>query len=74
MFTAGYKAVLHIHSLVEECEIIRLLAAMDMKTRPPTRRKVSFIRIKRFVKVKGGFCLGWKPETALSVTVQFDMT
>jgi len=33
IFTAGYKAVLHIHSLVEECEITKLLAQVDPKTR-----------------------------------------
>ena len=33
IFTAGYKAVLHIHSLVEECEISKLLAQVDPKTR-----------------------------------------
>ena len=44
IFTAGYKAVLHIHSLVEECEITRLIASLDMKTRPPTKKKVTNIK------------------------------
>jgi peptide chain release factor subunit 3 len=33
IFTAGYNAVLHIHSVVEECEIVELIEEID------TRRK-----------------------------------
>ncbi len=33
IFTAGYKAILHLHSLVEECEITRLLAQVNVKTK-----------------------------------------
>lgn len=40
IFTAGYKAILHIHSIVEECEITSLISALDMKTKPPTPKKV----------------------------------
>lgn len=43
IFTAGYKAVLHIHSLVEECEITRLIAAIDLKARPPAKKKVRYL-------------------------------
>ncbi|GKV46135.1 hypothetical protein SLEP1_g53142 [Rubroshorea leprosula] len=35
IFTAGYKAVLHVHSVVEECEIVELLQQIDPKTRNP---------------------------------------
>lgn len=45
IFTAGYKAILHIHSLVEECEITSLISALDMKTKPPTPKKVSGLYI-----------------------------
>ncbi|KAM0892660.1 hypothetical protein ACQ4PT_025604 [Festuca glaucescens] len=31
IFTAGYKAVLHIHSVVEECEIVDLIEEIDLK-------------------------------------------
>ena len=37
IFTAGYKAILHLHSLVEECEITRLLAQVNVKTKEKTR-------------------------------------
>lgn len=33
IFTAGYKAVLHVHSSVEECEITKLVAQIDLKTK-----------------------------------------
>ena len=32
IISAGYKAVLHVHSLVEECEITDLRAEIDKKT------------------------------------------
>ena len=33
LFSAGYKAILHIHAAVEECEISALLAQIDPKTK-----------------------------------------
>lgn len=42
IFTAGYKAVLHIHSVVEECEIVALLSQMDPKTKKPMKKKIRF--------------------------------
>ncbi|GJW60467.1 eukaryotic peptide chain release factor GTP-binding subunit ERF3A-like protein isoform X3 [Tanacetum coccineum] len=44
IFTAGYKAVLHIHSVVEECEIIELMQQIDPKTRKPSKKKVLFVK------------------------------
>ncbi|KAL8150687.1 hypothetical protein V2J09_020495 [Rumex salicifolius] len=44
IFTAGYKAVLHIHSVVEECEIIELLHQIDPKTKKPMKKKVLFVK------------------------------
>ncbi|CAM8879236.1 unnamed protein product [Rhodiola kirilowii] len=44
IFTAGYKAVLHIHSVVEECEIVELLQQIDSKTRKPIKKKVLFVK------------------------------
>jgi peptide chain release factor subunit 3 len=31
--TVGYRSVLHIHTIVEECEVTKLLGAIDMKTK-----------------------------------------
>eukprot|EP00252_Welwitschia_mirabilis_P023428 TRINITY_DN660_c0_g1_i1.p1 TRINITY_DN660_c0_g1~~TRINITY_DN660_c0_g1_i1.p1 ORF type:complete len:675 (-),score=129.06 TRINITY_DN660_c0_g1_i1:417-2384(-) len=44
IFTAGYKAVLHIHSVVEECEIIQLLEQIDQKTKKPMKKKPLFVK------------------------------
>ncbi|KAH8491708.1 hypothetical protein H0E87_023729 [Populus deltoides] len=44
IFTAGYKAVLHIHAVVEECEIVQLLQQIDPKTRKPMKKKVLFVK------------------------------
>ncbi|XP_050221374.1 uncharacterized protein LOC126671634 isoform X2 [Mercurialis annua] len=44
IFTAGYKAVLHIHSVVEECEIVELLQQIDLKTKKPMKKKVLFVK------------------------------
>ncbi|XP_021760841.1 eukaryotic peptide chain release factor GTP-binding subunit ERF3A-like [Chenopodium quinoa] len=44
IFTAGYKAVLHVHSVVEECEIVELLRQIDLKTGKPMKKKVLFVK------------------------------
>ncbi|GKV46156.1 hypothetical protein SLEP1_g53164 [Rubroshorea leprosula] len=44
IFTAGYKAVLDIHSVVEECEIVELLQQVDPKTKKPMKKKVLFVK------------------------------
>ncbi|KAI4347233.1 hypothetical protein L6164_008062 [Bauhinia variegata] len=44
IFTAGYKAVLHIHSVVEECEIVELLQQIDPKTKKPVKKKILFVK------------------------------
>ncbi|KAF5177622.1 Elongation factor 1-alpha [Thalictrum thalictroides] len=44
IFTAGYKAVLHVHSVVEECEIVALLQQIDPKTKKPMKKKVLFVK------------------------------
>lgn len=47
VFTVGYKAVLHIHTAVEECEITKLICEIDPKTKE--QKKVKFIK-------QGGIC------------------
>ncbi|KAG9439613.1 hypothetical protein H6P81_019778 [Aristolochia fimbriata] len=44
IFTAGYKAVLHIHSVVEECEIVELFEQIDPKTRKVLKKKALFVK------------------------------
>ncbi|KAK6163379.1 hypothetical protein DH2020_000243 [Rehmannia glutinosa] len=43
-FCAGYKAVLHIHAVVEECEIVELIQQIDPKTRKPMKKKPLFVK------------------------------
>ncbi|KAK4802656.1 hypothetical protein SAY86_000859 [Trapa natans] len=49
IFTAGYKAVLHIHSVVEECEIVELLQQIDPKTKKRMKKKVLFVKTNAVV-------------------------
>ncbi|XP_022850074.1 eukaryotic peptide chain release factor GTP-binding subunit ERF3A-like isoform X2 [Olea europaea var. sylvestris] len=44
IFTAGYKAVLHIHAVVEECEIVELKQQIDPKTKKPMKKKPLFVK------------------------------
>ncbi|RID51797.1 hypothetical protein BRARA_H02439 [Brassica rapa] len=45
VLTAGYKAILHIHAVVEECEIMELISEIDMETREPMKNKrVRFVK------------------------------
>ena len=39
IFTAGYKAILHIHAVTEECEVIKIVNEIDGKTRQPKEKK-----------------------------------
>lgn len=44
----GYKSILHIHASMEECEITKMVAEVDMKTKEHKKA--------RFVK-QGGMCI-----------------
>ena len=44
IFTAGYKAVLHIHTVTEECEVTSLHYQIDPKTRTPIKKKCLFLK------------------------------
>ncbi|CAD7700627.1 unnamed protein product [Ostreobium quekettii] len=59
IFSAGYKAVLHIHSVVEECEVTRLLTEINPKTRKEGKAK--YVRSNTMVtcriKVEKSICL-----------------
>lgn len=56
IFTAGYKAVLHIHSVVEECEIMGLLHQIDPKTKKPMKKKILFVKSGAVVVVRIQVC------------------
>ena len=44
IFTAGYKCVLHVHTVTEECEVIDLLYQLDPKTKAPIKKKCLFLK------------------------------
>ena len=44
IFTAGYKCVLHIHTVTEECEVTALHYQIDPKTRAPIKKKCLFLK------------------------------
>lgn len=51
LFTAGYSAVLHVHTVEEECTVTRLVAELDKKTGEPKPGAAP-----RFVK-SGALCV-----------------
>ncbi|KAK9757526.1 hypothetical protein RND81_01G168500 [Saponaria officinalis] len=44
LFSAGYRAILHVHAVVEECEIIELLKEIDPRTKKTIKKKPSFVK------------------------------
>ncbi|CAN0891435.1 Eukaryotic peptide chain release factor GTP-binding subunit ERF3A [Linum grandiflorum] len=52
IFTAGYKAVLHIHAVVEECEITELIEQVNPKTRKPMKKKPLFVKNGAIIKCR----------------------
>lgn len=51
LFTAGYQAVVHMHTAVEECTVVRLMAEIDGKTGEITKKLPHFVRSKAVVNV-----------------------
>ncbi|KAH6808572.1 Translation elongation factor EF1A/initiation factor IF2gamma family protein [Perilla frutescens var. hirtella] len=52
IFCAGYKAILHIHAVVEECEIVELTQQIDPKTRKRLKKKPLFVKKGAFVECR----------------------
>eukprot|EP00959_Pyramimonas_sp_CCMP1952_P271558 5677208-Pyramimonas_sp.AAC.1 len=44
LFTAGYKAVMHCHTLTEEIEVTKLIHQIDPKTKQPMKKKTPFVK------------------------------
>ena len=44
LITAGYECVLHIHSLVMECQITKLVSEVDKKTGKPGTKPPTFVK------------------------------
>jgi len=52
IFTAGYKAVLHIHCVTEEVEVLDIVAEIDPKTKKPKPKKSLFLKSGSIAKVR----------------------
>ncbi|CAI5724972.1 unnamed protein product [Peronospora effusa] len=44
LLTAGYKCILHIHTIAQECVVAKLLRPIDPKTGKPVKKHVAFIK------------------------------
>jgi peptide chain release factor subunit 3 len=44
LLTAGYKCILHIHTVAQECTVAKLLRPIDPKTGKPVKKHVTFIK------------------------------
>ncbi len=44
IFTTAYKAMLHIHAIVEECQIMGLLHQIDPKIKKFIKKKILFVK------------------------------
>lgn len=62
---------MHIHSVVEECEIVELLQQIDPKTKKPMKKKVLFVKngavVVSRVQVFGSAFFSFSFYTSLSV-------
>mmetsp|Transcript_21612 Transcript_21612/g.30209 ORF Transcript_21612/g.30209 Transcript_21612/m.30209 type:complete len:555 (-) Transcript_21612:140-1804(-) len=50
IFSAGYSAVMHIHTAVEECSVVILLAQLDKKTGAVVAKKPMFVKNGQVVR------------------------
>ncbi len=52
LFTAGYEAVIHLHTCVKECLVTELVAEIDKKTKKPAKKKPTFVRSGAIVNAR----------------------
>lgn len=61
IFSAGYSAVLHIHTAIVDCTITRLLSKIDKKTGKPLPNKINFAQtgdiVNAVIKCARPICL-----------------
>lgn len=61
IYAAGFQAVLHVHSVVEECEIVEMIKQFDSRTKKPMKKKVVFVKNEAVVlcriQVKNPICI-----------------
>jgi len=52
LLTAGYEAVLHCHTSVEECAVQEMIAQIDLKTNQEVKKRVTFVKSGAGVRVR----------------------
>jgi len=52
LLTAGYEAVIHIHTAAEECTISELVSQIDPKTNKEIKKKPTFVKSNSMVKCR----------------------
>jgi len=52
LLTAGYEAVLHLHTCVEECSITALVASIDTKTNQESKKKPTYVKSNTVVRCR----------------------
>lgn len=44
LLTAGYHAILHVHTLAVECQVVQILRQVDLKTGQMMKKRVTYIK------------------------------
>jgi len=52
LLTAGYEAILHLHTCVEECTVSELVAQVDTKTNQESKKKPTFVKSNSVVRCR----------------------
>jgi len=52
VFTAGFEAVIHIHTAVQECSVVALIATVDIKTGEIAQKRPRFVTVGAVVRVR----------------------
>jgi len=62
LLTAGFEAVLHMHTIVEDCVVTELVSQVDIKTNQESKKKPTF--------VKSGACVRARLATTKPVCIE----
>jgi peptide chain release factor subunit 3 len=52
LMTAGYEAILHLHTCVEECSITALIAQIDTKTNAESKKRPTYVKSNSVVRAR----------------------
>jgi len=52
LLTAGYEAILHLHTCVEDCTVTALIAQLDTKTNQELKKRPTFVKSNSVVRCR----------------------